>query len=139
MISNLWLTLPAKKLKNMKALYAALLCATLISCNNSTNNSDTSGTIGAGDSCSATVTPHDLVNPHQVVKESTTIGVTLDRTMNTIIVLNESGDSLEFDYADVENRAKFFGSNIGDTVTVKHVTLADGRDSVTAIYRGRRP
>ena len=121
----------------MKALYAALLCATLSACNNRSSNP--SNTIGKGDSCSETVTPHDLVNPRQVGKEITTIGVTLDRAMNSILIIDENGDSVEFEYADVENRAKIMGSNIGDTVTVKHVTLTDGRDSVTAIYRGRRP
>ena len=119
----------------MKALFAALLCITLLSCGNRNANSQ----IGENDSCSATVTPHDMVNPNQVGHEMTTIGVTLDRAMNTILIIDENGDSVEFDYAEVENRSKIFGSNIGDTVTVKHVELADGRDSVTAIYRGRRP
>lgn len=81
-----------------------------------------------------------MINPNQVGHEYTTIGVTLDRAMNSILIIDEAtGDSIEFEYAEVENRSKIFGSNIGDTVTVKHVTLADGRDSVTAIYRGRRP
>ncbi|MGN1245823.1 MAG: hypothetical protein ACI4UN_04240 [Muribaculaceae bacterium] len=121
----------------MKAYLAALACISLISCNN--RNSNPSNQIEDGDSCSATVTPLEAVNPNQVGKEITTIGVTLDRAMNSILIIDENGDSIEFDYAEVDNRTKIFGSNIGDTVTVKHVTLADGRDSVTAIYRGRRP
>ena len=121
----------------MKSLYAALACLTLIACNN--RNSNPSNEIEEGDSCSEVVRPHDVFNPNQVGKEITTIGVTLDRAMNSIVIIDENGDSAEFDYAEVENRSKIFGSNIGDTVTVKHVTLTDGRDSVTAIYRGRRP
>lgn len=121
----------------MKAFYAALACLFLFSCNNRSSNPNNS--IEEGDSCSEVVTPHDVFNPNQVGKEITTIGVTLDRAMNSIVIIDENGDSAEFDYAEVENRSKIFGSNIGDTVTVKHVTLTDGRDSVTAIYRGRRP
>ena len=122
-----------------KAIYPLCIAIStmLAACGNS--NSSSNNTIGENDSCSPTVTPHEMVNPDQIGKEKTDIGVTLDRSMNSILILNADGDSLEFDYSDIENRAKIFGSNIGDTVTVKYVTLTGNRDSVTAIYRGQRP
>ena len=116
--------------------------ATAAACGNGSRS--TNAEIGEDDSCSATVTPRDMINPNQIGQEKTAIGVTLDRAMNSIVILDENGDSVSFDYAEVENRSKISGSNIGDTVTVKFVTLnspgsSETYDSVTAIYRGRRP
>lgn len=105
----------------------------MIACGNSNKAGNDS------ESRTQVVTPADVVNPHQVGEEHTVIGVTIDRAMNSIIVLDENGDSVTFSYADIDDRSKIHGSNIGDTVTVKYVTLADNRDSVTAIFRGKRP
>lgn len=126
------------RMKKILFLLALPIFIMAMSCGNSKKGNDNSQ-ISDSDSCSPTVTPADMVNPHQIGKEQTVIGVTLDRAMNSIIVLDEKGDSLYFDYSDIDDRSKIFGSNIGDTVTVKYVTLAGNRDSVTAILRGKRP
>ena len=123
-----------------KLLYILTLPIFIIamSCGNS-KKADSDSQISDSDSCSPSVSSADMINPHQIGTEHTVIGVTLDRAMNSIIVLNEKGDSLYFDYSNIDDRSKIFGSNIGDTVTVKYVTLAGNRDSVTAILRGKRP
>lgn len=126
------------RMKQILYMLVIPVFAIMMSCGNS-KKADSESQISDSDSCSATVTPADMVNPHQIGKEHTVIGITLDRAMNSIIVLDEKGDSLYFDYSDIDNRSKILGSNIGDTVTVKYITLANNRDSVTAILRGRRP
>lgn len=125
-----------KKILSFAALSLSLMMT--VSCGNSKKTDDGSQ-LSDSDSCSEVVTPADVVNPHQIGKEQTVIGVTLDRAMNSILILDENGDSLSFSYADVDDRSKIAGSNIGDTVTVKYVKLASSRDSVTAIFRGKRP
>lgn len=62
-------------------------------------------------------------------------GITVDRAMNSIVVADENGDTLSFGYAEVEDRTNYQPSLIGDSVTVKYVTLNSGEDSVTAIIQ----
>lgn len=121
-----------KRISNILPLLA-LLALIATACGKSNKTSNDNGT----DSTSATVTPYDLKNPAQTGEEQSVYGVTIDRAMNSIAVLTSNGDTLYFEYPENANRNKFAKSNIGDTVTVKYVTVS-GEDSLTAIFRGKR-
>ena len=121
-------------MKNLLLCAALCFLAGLISVG--CTNSKKSGTVNDSDSVSATVTPEQLANPNQQGGEHSVFGVTLDRAMNSIVIITEKGDTMNFGYPNVEDRHSFASSNIGDSVTVKYVVV-NHQDSVTAIMRGK--
>lgn len=50
--------------------------------------------------------------------------------------MTAEGDTMSFEYPDVEENFKFARPNIGDSVTVKYIRT-DYQDSVTAVLRGK--
>lgn len=87
------------------------------------------------DSVTAVVTPYDFKQAG-VGEEQSVYGVAIDRAMNSIMLLTIEGDTMSFEYPDVEENFKFVRCNIGDSVTVKYVRT-EYQDSVTAVLRGK--
>ena len=69
-------------------------------------------------------------------EEHSVYGVAIDRAMNSIVLLTIEGDTMSFEYPDVEENYNLVRCNIGDSVTVKFIRT-DYQDSVTAVLRGK--
>ena len=103
-------------------LFSLILLASplFFSCGNSGKNGSDST-----DSTSRTVTSAEVANPNIQGGEKSVYGVTMDRAMNSIVLLTQKGDTITFGYANVDDRHNFASSNIGDSVTVKYVVVHD--------------
>lgn len=65
-------------------------------------------------------------------------GITIDRAMNSITVLSQSGDTITFELPETKPNHLFAHCLIGDSVTIKYIATTK-QDSVTAIFKGYKP
>lgn len=113
-------------MKKLSMIMLAALAMGMWSCGNSGSKEE------SADSTVVSVSPEDAVD-----EEQTSIGVAIDGAMNSITILDENGDTLNFSYPDLDP-AKRVSWSIGDTVTIKYVEV-DGEAQVNAVMRGKKP
>ena len=113
-------------MKKLSMIMLAALAMGMWSCGNSGSKEE------SVDSTVVSVSPEDTVD-----EEQTSIGVAIDGAMNSITILDENGDTLNFSYSDLDP-AKRVSWSIGDTVTIKYVEV-DGEAQVNAVMRGKKP
>ena len=118
--------------KIIKYVVSAMLGVAVLSCGGTHSGN---GVSVLEDSTSVTVSPYDLKSSGRG-EEQSVYGVAVDRAMNSLVVMTAEGDTMSFEYPDVEENFKFARPNIGDSVTVKYIRT-DYQDSVTAVLRGK--
>lgn len=72
------------------------------------------------------------------IEEINLYGITIDRAMNSITVLSQSGDTVTFELPETKPNHLFAHCLIGDSVTIKYIATTK-QDSVTAIFKGYKP
>lgn len=118
-----------------KILYSTIISGLIFfasSCSGFKSNSN-----NTEDNNETTMSSPKINNSPQQSNEQCVFGVTIDRAMNSITIIDSKGDTLTFEYPDIEDNSKLFRSNIGDSITVKFITTTY-QDSVTAISRGKQ-